>query len=67
MGTKYIDVNKENYLKALFIDLEKSAKSVNYDDRSKIIHDFIMGHPSNDPGDVMPMANGNRLVLHVKL
>ena len=46
--SKYVDINKEQYLNALFLDLEKSSKMVSFDNRSKMIHDFVMGNPSND-------------------
>ena len=46
--SKYVDINKEQYLNALFLDLEKSSKMVSFDNRAKMIHDFVVGNPSND-------------------
>lgn len=46
----YIDVNKEIYLKALFRDVAKQAKMIDFMDESKnakIIHDFVVGNPTN--------------------
>lgn len=55
--SNYIDVNKEQYLEALFLDLEKSSKMVSFDDRAKLIHDFVVGNPSNDEPERI-MSNG---------
>ena len=63
---KYIDVNKEKYLEALFLDLEKSAKMISFDDRAKLIHDFIVEHPSSDV-QTHPFVENGRLVLHAEL
>ena len=46
--SKYIDVNKEQYLEALFMDLDKHSKMVSFDNRAQLIHNFVMGNPSND-------------------
>ena len=46
--SKYIDVNKEQYLEALFMDLDKHSKMVSFDNRAQLIHDFVIGNPSND-------------------
>lgn len=46
----FIDVNKETYLKALFRDVEKQTKMIDFADESKnakIIHDFVVGNPTN--------------------
>lgn len=60
-STKYLDVNKEQYLEALFIDLEKNSKKmVSFDDRAKMIHDFVMGNSSND--DISVTNNGLTIV-----
>ena len=50
MSNKYVDVNKEKYLKALFRDVQKQAKMINFDNESKnakLIHDFVVGNPTN--------------------
>lgn len=46
----FVDVNKENYMKALFMDLEKTAKA-KIADASQLIHDFVVGNPTNDVND----------------
>ena len=48
MATKYVDVNKENYMKALLTNLQKTNKMISLDERAKLIHDFVVGNPSND-------------------
>ena len=58
----YIDVNKENYMKALFTDLEKTAKMVSMKDTAKLIHDFVVGNPTNDKEDRVVLDNGLTLV-----
>lgn len=59
--TKYLDVNKEQYLNALFLDLEKSAKMVSFDNRAQMIHDFVIGNPSNDDENIK-ISNGLTIV-----
>lgn len=47
----FVDVNKEKYLKALFRDIQKQTKMIDFSDESKnakIIHDFVVGNPTND-------------------
>ena len=45
----YVDVNKENYLKALFRDVQKQTKMLDFDEakNAKLIHDFVVGNPTN--------------------
>ena len=59
--SKYLDVNKEQYLNALFLDLEKSAKMVSFDNRAQMIHDFVIGNPSNDEPDTR-ISNGLTII-----
>lgn len=50
MSNKFVDVNKEKYLKALFRDVEKQAKMIDFNNESKnakLIHDFVVGNPTN--------------------
>ena len=47
----YVDVNKEKYLKALFRDVAKQTKMIDFVDEeknAKIIHDFVVGNPTNN-------------------
>lgn len=46
-SSTFVDVNKENYMKALFLDVQKQAKMVNFPDTAKLIHDFVMNNPTN--------------------
>ena len=51
MSNNYVDVNKEKYLKALFRDVEKQAKMIDFSNESKnakLIHDFVVGNPTNN-------------------
>ena len=48
MANTFIDVNKENYMKALFLDVQKQAKMVSFPDTAKLIHDFVMNNPTNN-------------------
>lgn len=45
----YVDVNKETYLKALFRDVQKQAKMLDFDEskNAKLIHDFVVGNATN--------------------
>lgn len=46
----FIDVNKEKYLKALFRDVQKQTKMIDFENESKnakIIHDFVVGNATN--------------------
>lgn len=45
----YVDVNKEKYLQALFRDVQKQNKMLDFDEakNAKIIHDFVVGNPTN--------------------
>ena len=47
MAKTFVDVNKENYMKALFLDVQKQAKMVSFPDSAKLIHDFVMNNPTN--------------------
>lgn len=47
MANTFVDVNKENYMKALFLDVQKQTKMVNFPDTAKLIHDFVLNNPSN--------------------
>lgn len=44
----YLDINKEQYLEALFLDLEKSSKMVSLENKAELIRNFVIGNPSND-------------------
>lgn len=59
--TKYLDVNKEQYLQALFLDLEKSNKMVSFDNKAKMIHDFVVGNPSSDE-PIERISNGLTII-----
>jgi len=51
MSNNYVDVNKEKYLKALFRDVQKQAKMIDFNNESKnaqLIHDFVVGNPTNN-------------------
>lgn len=54
MATKstYVDVNKEKYMKALFLDLQKQSKLVDYQNNADIIHNFVINNPTNDSSPV---------------
>lgn len=54
----YVDVNKDKYMKALFLDLQKSTKMISLDEKGDIIHNFIMNNPSNDKSEVKINNNG---------
>ena len=46
----FIDVNKEKYLKALFRDIQKQTKMIDFaenEKNAKLIHDFVVGNPTN--------------------
>lgn len=43
----FVDVNKEDYMKALFIDIQKQTKMVDLPDYAEIIHDFVVNNPTN--------------------
>lgn len=60
-NSTFIDVNKENYMKALFLDVQKQAKMVNFPDTAKLIHDFVMNNPTNG-GKPMDNVDKNGLV-----
>ena len=34
-------------MKALFLDVQKQAKMVNFPDTAKLIHDFVLNNPTN--------------------
>ena len=47
----FIDINKEKYLKALFRDVQKQTKMIDFSDEksnAKLIHDFVVGNPTNN-------------------
>ena len=47
----FVDVNKEKYLKALFRDVQKQTKMIDFENESKnakLIHDFVVGNPTNN-------------------
>lgn len=56
--SKFIDVNKENYMKALFLDVQKQAKMVDFPDSAKLIHDFVMNNPTNSDSKATINKNG---------
>ena len=56
MAKTFVDVNKENYMKALFLDVQKQAKMVSFPDSAKLIHDFVMNNPTNS--DSVNIKNG---------
>ena len=56
--SKFIDVNKENYMKALFLDVQKQAKMVDFPDSAKLIHDFVMNNPTNSDSNTSLNKNG---------
>lgn len=58
---KYVDVNKQQYMESLFLDLEKSAKMVSFDNKAQMIHDFVVGNPSNDE-EVRTTSNGLTMI-----
>lgn len=48
--SKFVDINKEKYLKALFRDVQKQTKMLDFENESKnakLIHDFVVGNPTN--------------------
>ena len=51
MTNTYVDVNKEKYLKALYLDVQKQAKMIDFSNESKnaqLNHDFVVGNPTNN-------------------
>lgn len=69
-NSTFIDVNKENYMKALFLDVQKQAKLMNFPETTKLIHDFIMNNPTNSDSETIT-SNGitkrdGCVVLHRK-
>lgn len=70
MAATYVDVNKEAYMKALFLDVQKQSKMVDFPDKAKLIHDFVLGNPTNSDSksgttieNGFEMLNG-RMVIH---
>lgn len=67
MANTYVDVNKEKYLKALFRDVQKQAKMIDFNNESKnakLIHDFVIGNPTNnDKLDKYGMLKKNGLFI----
>ena len=61
MASTFVDVNKENYMKALFLDVQKQAKMVNFPDTAKLIHDFVLNNPTN--GDVIDKVDKHGLII----
>ena len=48
--SKFVDINNEKYLKALFRDVQKQTKMLDFENESKnakLIHDFVVGNPTN--------------------
>jgi hypothetical protein len=43
----FVDVNKEDYMKALFIDIQKQSKMVDLPDYGELIHNFVLNNPTN--------------------
>lgn len=71
MANTFIDVNKENYMKALFLDVQKHTKMVNFPDTAKLIHDFVMNNPTNSDSKSHINKNGvevrnGRIVIHAR-
>jgi hypothetical protein len=67
---KFVDVNKENYMKALFLDVQKQSKMVEFPDSAKLIHDFVMNNPTNSDSSKITsngveLRNG-RIVIHAR-
>lgn len=51
----FVDVNKEKYLKALFRDVQKQTKMIDFENESKnakLIHDFVVGNSTNNNEEV---------------
>jgi hypothetical protein len=48
MGSKYKDINKEDFMKALFLELQGHNKMVSFEKQAKILHDFVLGNPTNE-------------------
>lgn len=58
---EYRDVNKEKYMKALFLDIQKQTKMVDLENRAELIHDFVVNNPSNsDSSKSQVSADGIR-------
>ena len=58
MASTFVDVNKENYMKALFLDVQKQAKMVNFPDTAKLIHNFVLNNPTNLDSSTSINKNG---------
>ena len=58
MAATYVDVNKEAYMKALFLDVQKQSKMVDFPNRAKLIHDFVMNNPTNSDSNTSLNKNG---------
>jgi len=51
MAATFVDVNKEKYLKALFRDVAKQTKMVDFannEKNAKLIEAFVVGNPTNE-------------------
>lgn len=72
MKSTFKDVNRETYLKALFLDLKKQAKMVDFPDMGQLIHDFVLNNPTNSQqkyltkADDLVYVNGAILVTRKK-
>ncbi len=70
MASVFVDVNKEDYMKALFLDVQKQNKMVSLPDTADLIHNFVMNNPTNSDSSTMN-KNGfeirnNRIVIHAR-
>jgi hypothetical protein len=47
MDKAFIDVNREQYMNALFLDLQKSTKMVDLPNKADLIYDFVSNMQAN--------------------
>lgn len=53
----YRDVNKANYLEALFLDIQKQCGAINYVNASaKVIAEYVMINPTGKPDNKVTSA-----------
>jgi len=54
---KYIDVNKEDYMKALFTELYGQTKMVTFPEITMSIQNFVTNNPTKDNGGKLSLVN----------
>jgi hypothetical protein len=61
--TKYVDVNKEKYMRALLGEVAGHSKMVDFNSVEKLIVDFVSTHPaSENTSDDLPRRNGKVII-----